>query len=113
TYAINISALGSDTDDAAGTINGIAASGAGTTLKGAVGSPAEGLIINVAGGATGDRGTITYSIGFAAQLNNLIADFLDEEGILTSKTDGLNGSISKLDKERENQEARLVLIEKR
>lgn len=113
TYAINISALGSDTSDAAGTINGIAASGTGTTLKGAVGSAAEGLIINVAGGATGDRGTITYSIGFAAQLNNLIADFLDEEGILTSKTDGLNGSISRLEKERENQEARLVLIEKR
>ncbi len=112
-YAINISALGSDITDAAGTINGVAATGAGTTLKGGVGDASEGLIINIAGGALGNRGTITYSIGFAAQLNNLISDFLDEEGILTSKTDGLNSSITRLNKETENQEARLVLIEKR
>lgn len=112
-YAINISALGSDISDAAGTINGVAATGAGTTLKGSVGDASEGLIVNIAGGALGDRGTVTYSIGFAAQLNNLISDFLDEEGILTSKTDGLNSSVTRLDKEKENQEARLTQIEKR
>lgn len=112
-YAINISALGSNSSDTVGTINGVAATGAGTTLKAGAGDASAGLIINIAGGALGDRGTITYSVGFAAQLNNLISDFLDEEGILTSKTDGLNGSVSRLDKEKENQEARLVLIEKR
>lgn len=112
-YAIDISALGSDISDTVGTINGVAATGAGTTLKGGVGDASEGLIINIAGGALGARGTVTYSIGFAAQLDNLISDFLDEEGILTSKTDGLNSSVTRLDKETENQEARLVLIEKR
>jgi len=112
-YAINISALGSDSSNTIGTINGVAATGAGTTLRGGVGDASEGLIVNIAGGTLGDRGTVTYSIGFAAQLNNLISDFLDEEGILTSKTDGLNGSVTRLDKEKENQEARLVLIEKR
>lgn len=112
-YAINISALGSNSSDTVGTINGVVATGAGTTLKAGAGDASAGLIINIAGGALGDRGTITYSVGFAAQLNNLISDFLDEEGILTSKTDGLNGSVSRLDKEKENQEARLVLIEKR
>jgi flagellar hook-associated protein 2 len=112
-YAINISALGSESSDTVGTINGVAATGAGTTLKGGVGDASEGLIVNIAGGALGDRGTVTYSIGFAAQLNNLISDFLDEEGILTSKTDGLNSSVTRLDKEKENQEARLSQIEKR
>lgn len=112
-YAINISALGSNSSDTVGTINGVVATGAGTTLKAGAGDASAGLIINIAGGALGDRGTITYSVGFAAQLNNLISDFLDEEGTLTSKTDGLNGSVSRLDKEKENQEARLVLIEKR
>lgn len=113
TYAINISQVGSDSVDTIGTINGVAGTGTGTALKGAVGDDSEGLIINVTGGATGARGTITYSIGFAAQLNDLVSDFLDEEGILTTKTDGLDSSITRLNKETEAQEARLVSIEKR
>ncbi len=113
TYAINISQLGSDSTDTIGTINGVAATGSGKTLRGAVGDASEGLMIRVDGGALGDRGTITYSIGFAAQLNNLISDYLNDEGLLSSKTEGLSSSISRLDKETEAQEARLVLIEKR
>ncbi|MDP2247128.1 MAG: flagellar filament capping protein FliD, partial [Nitrosomonadales bacterium] len=113
TYAINISQLGSESTDTVGSINGVAATGSRTSLKGAVGNASEGLIIRVDGGALGDRGTITYSIGFAAQLNNLITDYLDEEGMLSSKTEALNSSVTRLDKETERQEARLVLIEKR
>lgn len=112
-YAININTLGSGDSDVAGTINGYAAVGSGSILRGATGTPVEGLVIQIGGNTLGDRGTVTYSIGLAAQLNNLITEFLDEEGILTSKTDSLNSSVSRLDKERENQEARLTLVEKR
>lgn len=113
TYAINISALGSESSPTEGTINGMAGIGLGTSLRGAPGNDSEGLLIRVSGGTTGDRGTITFSIGIAAQLHSLISEFLDEEGILTAKTDGLNNSITRLDREKEMQEARLAQIEKR
>ncbi|CAG1004990.1 Flagellar hook-associated protein 2 [Methylophilaceae bacterium] len=113
TYAINVSQLGSDSTDTIGTINGVAGTGIGASLKGAVGDDSEGLLIKISGGATGDRGTITFSIGLAAQLNTLVSDFLNEEGILAAKTDGLNSSITRLNKEAEAQEARLDVIEKR
>lgn len=113
TYAINISQVGSESLDTIGTINGVAGTGTGKTLKGAVGNDSEGLVIRVDGGATGNRGTITYSVGFAAQLNNMISEFLDDEGLLNAKTEGLAGSVTRLDTETERQEARLVLIEKR
>lgn len=110
TYAIQLSQLA---PSLAGIINGVAATASDTTLLGAIGDPSEGLIIDVLGGASGDRGTVTYSIGFAAQLNSLISGFLDDEGILAARTDGLNSSITRLDREKEMQQTRLAAIESR
>ena len=99
--------------DAAGTINGIAAKGVGQQLIGATGDASEGLIVQVNGGSLGDRGSVTFSQGYAYQLNKLVKSVLGTDGILTSRTDGITSSISRLTKQQEALQDRLAKIEKR
>ncbi|WP_371865071.1 flagellar filament capping protein FliD [Massilia eburnea] len=99
--------------DVAGTLGGKAVVGSGQTLTGADGSDAEGLKIEVTGGALGDRGTVGFSQGYAYQLNNLATSFLGTGGLLTSVTEGLNNSIKDVAKQRDAFSAKLDDIEKR
>lgn len=96
-----------------GTINGVAATGQGQNLVGATGDASEGLVVKVAGTTLGSRGTVTYTKGYAYQLNELVSSLLGTNGILTSKTEGINSSITRLTKQQEALQARLVLVEKR
>jgi len=113
TYAINVSQLGSDSTDAAGSINGVAATGTNTYLTGATGDASAGLQVQVNGGATGSRGTITYSVGIASKLNTLLTSLLSSDGILVARTDGINTSIKNIDKQSEAMEVRLTAVETR
>lgn len=113
TYAVNVTQIGSDTTDAAGTINGVTAIGSGTRLTGATGDDSAGLSINVTGGATGNRGTITVSQGYASKLNALLTDLLSDDGILAARTDGINSSIKGIDKQSDALEVRLTSVEAR
>ena len=113
TYAINISQIGSDSTNTAGTINGVAGTGANTTLTGAIGDASSGLRIEVNGGATGSRGTITYSIGYASKLNTLLTSLLSDDGILAARTDGINTSIKNIDKQSDAISTRLTAVEAR
>jgi len=97
--------------DVAGTIGALAATGTGQTLKGATGSDADGLQVLVAGGATGSRGTVSYSQGVAYQLKQLAGNFLDPHGSLANRTDGINSSIKDIGKRRDMLNARLAIIE--
>ena len=98
----------------AGTINGVAAIGNGQYLKGAVGDDSEGLLVEISGGAIGDRGTVTYSQGYACTLSDYAESLLDSEsGIIAQRTDGLTSKINKLEDEESSMSARLALIEKR
>lgn len=99
--------------DAAGTINGAAATGMGQKLVGATGDASEGLMVKVTGGSLGDRGTVNYSQGYAYQLNTLMQSLLASDGILTSRTDGITSSITRLTKQQETLQDRLKEIEKR
>jgi flagellar hook-associated protein 2 len=99
--------------DVAGTIGGAPATGNGQTLTAAAGSKAEGLKIDVTDGAIGERGTISFTQGYAYQLNNLATSFMGKEGLITNKADGLNVSIKAVDKERERFNQRLTETEKR
>jgi len=112
-YAITVSQLGTSLVNAAGTINGVAATSTGTNLVGAVGDASEGLNVNVSGGALGARGTVNFSIGYASQLNNVITNLLSDGGILASRTDGINSSITRLDKQADSINIRLTAIEAR
>lgn len=114
TYAIDVTSIGSSSANFVGTINGVGATGSETGLKGAPGDDSEGLEIEISGSTTGSRGTVTFTKGFAALLDEMIDGFLDEdEGILASKTDGLESSIETLDDKTERLEARMTIIEAR
>lgn len=113
TYAVNVSQLGTSTTNAMGTINGVAAVGSNFNLVGAAGDDSEGLIVKIGGGSLGDRGTITFTKGYAAQLDDVLTSLLDDEGILASRTEGMNSSIKRLEKQTDAVNLRLVAIEKR
>jgi len=113
TYAVTVSQLGTSLLNAAGTINGVAANGAGINLVGATGDASEGLNIKVNGGALGARGTINFTIGYAAQLDNVITNLLTEDGLLAARTQGMQSSITRLDKQTDAINVRLTAIEAR
>ncbi|HEY0563302.1 MAG TPA: flagellar filament capping protein FliD [Methylophilus sp.] len=113
TYAVTVSQLGSDSVNAIGTINGVAAIGIGAELVGASGDASDGLRVNVSGGALGNRGTVTFTKGYAAQLDDILSNLLDDEGILAARTDGMNSTIKRLDAQTESINVRLAVIEKR
>jgi flagellar hook-associated protein 2 len=99
--------------DVAGTIGGVAATGSGQTLSAAPGSAAAGMQLAITGGATGDRGTVTFSQGYAYQLNNLAASFIGTSGLITGKSDGINVSIKSVASQKDAFNARLADVEKR
>lgn len=107
------SATPSKGSDVVGTIGGVSATGNGQSLTAAAGSSAAGIQVSITGGATGDRGTVTFSQGFAFQLNNLATGFVGSNSLLKSKTDGLNVSIKSIADQAAKFETRLESIEKR
>lgn len=80
--------------DVEGTIGGNPASGSGQTLTGLTGSATSGLAISITGGATGSRGTVTYSQGYAAQLNTALTSLLSTSGPIATETQGINNEIT-------------------
>lgn len=78
--------------DVAGTINGAAATGKGQTLTAAPTNAANGLTIQILGGALGARGTINYTQGYANELNNLMKSVLAKNGSIASATNALNAT---------------------
>lgn len=98
--------------DVAGTIGGQAAGGSGQFLTGK-GSDADGLKIEVTGGALGARGTVGFSQGYAYQLTNLTNGFLGSKGLIAGRTDGIAASIKTLTQQKEDFGLRLGDIEKR
>jgi len=112
-YAVTVSQLGTSLVNTTGTINGVEATSTGTNLVGAAGDPSEGLNIKVAGGVLGSRGTVNFTIGYAAQLDSVITSLLSDGGILTSRTNGIKSSITLLDKQAESITTRLASIESR
>jgi flagellar hook-associated protein 2 len=113
TYAINVSQLGSSSQDAAGTINGVTAYGSGAGLIGAADNAAQGLKVSINGSATGSRGTVTFNKGLAGELSSMIGGWLDTTGSLTVKTDGIQTSIKALNKKSSDLSAKLPAIEAR
>ena len=73
----------------------------------------EGLSIKVLGGALGARGTVTFTRGYAAQLDSMISKLLSDDGILAARTDGMKSSITRLDKQTDALNVRLTSVEAR
>ncbi|MFZ4873979.1 flagellar filament capping protein FliD [Janthinobacterium sp. Mn2066] len=99
--------------DVAGTLGGQPVVGSGQTLTGAPGSAADGLKIEVTGGTTGPRGTVSFSQGYAYQLNNLATSFLGTDGMITNRSKSINDSIKNVADQRDKFSAKLTDIEAR
>ncbi|MGQ2967045.1 flagellar filament capping protein FliD [Methylophilus sp.] len=113
TYAINVSQLGSSSQDAGGSINGVTAYGSGASLIGAADNAAQGLKVSINGSATGSRGTVTFNKGLAGELSSMIGGWLESTGSLTVKTEGIQTSIKALNKKSTDLSAKLPAIEAR
>lgn len=102
-YDIYISQLGSadGTTDVAGTIGGVEAMGSGNLLYGT--GAASGLVLEINGGSTGERGTVEFTRGFADRLNTLLSDMLDsDEGLIASRLSGLEDRIADISEQRQD-----------
>ncbi|MBC3872300.1 flagellar filament capping protein FliD [Undibacterium flavidum] len=96
-----------------GSFNGVSAVGAGQFLTGTAGSAADGLKVVIAGGSTGDRGTVHFSKGYASQLSSLFSSIVGSGGSIASTTDGVNRSIKDIGKQRDILNSRLIDTEAR
>lgn len=95
--------------DVTGNINGAFATGDGQFL-----STGDGLKLKIDGGAApADRGTVSFSRGFAELVSNLVDTFKGTGGLLTGRTDGLQASIKQIGKQRDSLSDRLTQTEKR
>jgi flagellar hook-associated protein 2 len=94
--------------DAAGNIDGVAATGSGQTL-----TSVSGLAVRVLGGALGQRSSIDFTVGYASQLSGFASAQLGTEGGLAGRTEGLNRSVSVIADQRSAMQRRLEDVERR
>lgn len=97
--------------DVAGTIGGVEAVGDGQKLSGQ--GVALGLDLMVIGGVTGNRGSVTFSRGYAEQLKNVLSGLLASDGLFDSVTDGINRNLDLVDTQRAQVELRSQAYEER
>ncbi|MFA7240747.1 MAG: flagellar filament capping protein FliD [Sulfuricellaceae bacterium] len=98
--------------DVAGTLGGGSATGSGQILTGASGG-ANGLRVTITGGVTASRGTVSFNQGYAYQLNQLTTSLLSSTGAISSRTSGINASITDIGKRRDELNTRLAAVETR
>ncbi len=91
---------GVDGVDVAGTINGVAATGVGQQLSLTAENDAKGIVIDVTGGTTGDRGTISIIKGTADRFVDLFTSIISVDGSLTARTDGLTDQLNQVTADR-------------
>jgi flagellar hook-associated protein 2 len=97
--------------DVAGTIGGLAATGAGQRLTGT--GAAGGLKLDVLGGVAGDRGSLRYGVGLAGQLDQMITNLMGSKGLLATRTDSLQKQVKQIDTDRTALNVKLDAAEKR
>jgi len=111
TLGLNVGA-GTAGTDVAGSIGGSPAEGKGQRLT-AIAGDSEGLAVDVLGGPLGARGTVSFSRGFIEGLNQFLGGYLDSDGVLSTREDGLNKSLEQIQEEREQLERRMAATEER
>lgn len=99
--------------DVIASLNGISKTGSGQLLTGTNGTATEGLQLIVAGGSTGSRGTVNFSVGYASSLSKLVTGFLGTTGTIQSSTTGITKNISDIGKQRDSINSRLFDVEAR
>jgi len=96
--------------DVAGTINGQAALGTGQYLTSSAGD-STGLKLLISGGATGSRGTVAVSRGYADQLVTSINKYVDStSGMLQVKEKALTDKLTQYAKENTELDERYEML---
>ena len=98
--------------DMVATLNGASALTSGQYILGPLNTPQSGLKLQILGGTTGARGTVTYTKGVAYQLNQLINNLTGANGLITTRTNGLNSSIKQLETQKSQMQAHLSMLQK-
>jgi flagellar hook-associated protein 2 len=100
--------------DVAGTLDGVAFVGSGQVATGAANSTTDGLVLNITGGTTGSRGTVSFSRGVAAQTNDALTQFLDPtNGLIATATSSFNSSVKDLQSQEADWTDRIAAIRAR
>jgi flagellar hook-associated protein 2 len=97
--------------DVEGTIGSFAATGAGQRLTGT--GNANGLKIDVLGGAIGARGSVRYGVGIAGKLDQMITQLVGSKGMLASQTQSLQNQVKQIEDDRTTLNERLEATEQR
>lgn len=98
-------------EDVAGTIGGAPAVGSGRSLTGT--GAADGLAIEVQGGAVGARGTIVFSRGIADRLDSFMDSLLGPVDAIATRVQGIQSRISAVEDQRARLNDRLQQIQDR
>ena len=88
--------------DVQGTINGQSAEGDGQVLflSNDAGGEAAGLQVRITGGETGNRGSVSFIEGVSEKAVDTITSLLGENGGLSSRTEGLNRELERIQEDR-------------
>lgn len=99
--------------DVGGTINGVAATGQGQYLTDTTsGDAANGLRVEITGGATGSRGTVDYSRGIATQMADFANGVTDPlTGQIINAENSINASLSTLDTQMTQENNYLNMVQ--
>jgi len=112
TYDVVLTGVG---DELAGTIGGYAAVASGSgILRGAEGTPVEGLSLYVTAKTPGNYGTITFNSGIFDALDKLIETYTNTvDGLIKTKEEAINSQIDELETRIESKDALLDKTEAR
>ncbi|QKJ67891.1 flagellar filament capping protein FliD [Deefgea piscis] len=97
TLGINIAGIASGRD-VVGTIGGEAATGDGQLLTGT--GKASGMVVNASASTAGDFGSISFSRGFAFNLDKALDAMLSNQGAIASRVTGVNKSVEGITEQR-------------
>lgn len=100
---INVGA-GTAGQNVAGTIDGEAGFGYGNILRGAIGSPAEGLSMSVAPGAT--TATVNFSRGLGGTLAGMVDSYVRNSGLISQREGNLREDMDEIEEDRRDLDRR-------
>jgi flagellar hook-associated protein 2 len=109
---LTIGQNGADGTDVEGTINGVAATGDGQRLTSTAGD-SNGLTVLIDSDVGGALGSVAYSLGILTPIEDLLDAYLESDGLISSREEGLNDSLEDIADERESLERSLESLESR
>ena len=94
------------------TIDGVIAAANGQIFTSESG-PSNGLSVEILTNTLGNRGTVTVSSGLAGTLDGILDNFLQADGTIASREQGLNEGLEDIEDERFKLEDRILALEAR